>query len=238
MSQQNQNESPDPQDCQRCMNHLKEVLQDLSPRHMRLFQSMGIKDDGVFWQTDEKESTIQIQLRKPGHNSTSFGGEIQEPKDEPSIQMSIECRNCGTTGPESGARAYVRGPSPLAIVLCSNRLNSHKDFKQVLLHELIHVYDVFIRNWNLQNCEILAKSEIRAAREAECADERFNMMKRFCVKDRATIATCNMFPNTIGQDCVKNVFDDAINDQAPWDEGEETTTSRDLYLHNIKISKR
>ena len=224
---QHQNESKDPNSCQRCMEHLKQTLQDLSSRHRQLFLAMGVQAQPletpeVFWHPVEKESKIQIQLYKPRkEKSLGFGGGV---KDEPSIEMSIECRDCGMIGPESGARAYVRGPSPLAIVLCSNRLNSSKDFKQVLLHELVHVYDVVIRDWNLQNCEVLARSEIRAAREAECADERFNVVKRFCIKDRATIATCNMFPNSTGQDCVRKVFDEAIKDQAPW--GEDTTIQR------------
>ena len=202
------------------MEHLKETLQDLSSRHLQIFQAMGVKatkaTPEVFWETDDTNK-IQFQLFKPliqTNKSTGFGGG-KAPQDP--IPITIECRDCGTIGPESGARAYVRGPTPLSIVLCSNRLYSSKDFKQVLLHELIHVYDVVIRDFNLQNCELLAKSEIRAAREAECAEERFSVVKRFCVKDRATIATCNMFPDTIGQDCVRKVFDEAMKDQAPFD---------------------
>jgi len=217
---------PDPsRSCQRCMEHLKEALEDLSSRHRQLLQAMGVNTHKqIFWETDEKQSKVQIQLFKANNRTESVGfGGGKAPQDD--IRMSIECRDCLNIGPEGGARAYVRGPSPLSIVLCSNRLYSSKDFKQVLLHELIHVYDVVIRNWDLQRCEILAMSEIRAAREAECAEERFNVVKRFCVKDRATIATCNMFPDTIGQDCVRKVFEEAMKDQTPFD----------IHLNNSEV---
>lgn len=60
----------------------------------------------------------------------------------------------------------------------------------------------------------LAYSEVRAAREAECfSSTRF--FKTICVKDRATIATKNMFPSK-GQDCVRQVFEDAMNDRTPF----------------------
>lgn len=60
----------------------------------------------------------------------------------------------------------------------------------------------------------LAYSEVRAAREAECfSSTRF--FKALCVKDRATIATKNMFPSK-GQDCVRQVFENALKDQTPF----------------------
>jgi hypothetical protein len=199
------------------MYQLKEALQDLSSRNRQLLQAMGVntlEPLTPFWVTDEKQSKVQVQLSN-SMNHQAFGGNMPR-GTQASIPLSIECRDCGTTGPEGGARAFVRGPTPISIVLCSNRLHSEKDYKQVLIHELIHVYDVYIRNWNLHNCEVLAKSEIRAALFGECADERFHVMKRFCVKDRATIATCNMFPDSIGQDCVRKVFEEAMEDNAPF----------------------
>lgn len=60
----------------------------------------------------------------------------------------------------------------------------------------------------------LAYSEVRAAREAECfSSTRF--FKAVCVKDRATIATKNMFPSK-GQECVRQVFEDAMKDHTPF----------------------
>eukprot|EP00547_Thalassionema_nitzschioides_P010021 CAMPEP_0194224290 /NCGR_PEP_ID=MMETSP0156-20130528/37082_1 /TAXON_ID=33649 /ORGANISM="Thalassionema nitzschioides, Strain L26-B" /LENGTH=173 /DNA_ID=CAMNT_0038955763 /DNA_START=203 /DNA_END=721 /DNA_ORIENTATION=- len=84
--------------------------------------------------------------------------------------LKIECRPCADTGPERGARAFVMGPTPLSIVLCSNRLSldSKDEMEQVLVHELMHVYDVRVNKLDLRTCENLAYSEVRAAREAEC----------------------------------------------------------------------
>jgi len=112
----------------------------------------------------------------------------------------------------------VRGPDPLSIILCSNRLSSSQEIEQVLVHELIHVYDVHARNWDLTDCSTLARSEVRAAREAECAEGatmKMGFAKRYCVRDKAIIATKNMFPNT-GNQCVANVFEEAMMDTAPF----------------------
>ena len=59
--------------------------------------------------------------------------------------IAIECVKCGSdTRAESGARAYVRGPEPLSIVLCSNRLGSQREVDEVLVHELVHIYGEFV----------------------------------------------------------------------------------------------
>ena len=84
-----------------------------------------------------------------------------------------------------------------------------------MVHELIHVYDVHSRKWDLFDCETLAKSEVRAARDAECANTSLNFTKRFCVRDRARVATTNMFPEK-GGDCVGKVFEEALKDYAPF----------------------
>ena len=60
-----------------------------------------------------------------------------------------------------------------------------------------------------------ANSEIRAAREAECGDNRYNFMKRYCAKERAMVATKNMFP-LLGAQCIQQVFEEAYNDVAPF----------------------
>ena len=88
-----------------------------------------------------------------------------------SITITIECSPCGSdTRAEACARAYVRGPDPLGIVLCSNRLSSQREIEEVLVHELVHIYDVHVRQMDLRDCKQLAYSEVRAAREAECAN--------------------------------------------------------------------
>ena len=83
--------------------------------------------------------------------------------------IAIECIQCGSdTRAEGGARAFVRGPDPLSIVLCSNRLSSQREVEEVLVHELVHIYDVHSKKMDLRDCRQLAYSEVRAAREAEC----------------------------------------------------------------------
>mmetsp|Transcript_23955 Transcript_23955/g.36484 ORF Transcript_23955/g.36484 Transcript_23955/m.36484 type:complete len:340 (-) Transcript_23955:74-1093(-) len=134
---------------------------------------------------------------------------------KPALDLQIQCRKCGNEGPEGGARAYVRGPNPLSIVLCSNRLATQEEIEQVLVHELIHVYDVHVRNFDLLNCYTLAKSEIRAAREAECANVSMSFTKRFCVKEKARVATTNMFPD-LGVQCVGAVFEESMRDKEPF----------------------
>jgi hypothetical protein len=134
---------------------------------------------------------------------------------KPGIELQITCKKCGNDGPEGGARAYEKGPYPLSIVLCSNRLSRKEEIDEVLVHELMHVYDVHYRNWDLTNCYTLAKSEVRAAREAECADASLSFTKRYCAKEKARVATKNMFPD-LGNKCVAAVFEEAMADKAPF----------------------
>jgi len=147
------------------------------------------------------------------------------------IPLSIMCKVCGTEGPEGSARAFVRGPSPLSIILCSNRLPTQNDIAEVLTHELIHVYDVHTRKWDLTDCNTLAKSEVRAAREAECADASLNFTKRFCVRNKSGVATKNMFPGKKGRDCVGRVFEEAMQDFVPFDGDDK---KRDNLDNNTK----
>ncbi|KAL3794036.1 hypothetical protein HJC23_008924 [Cyclotella cryptica] len=129
--------------------------------------------------------------------------------------VTIECQTCGCeTRAEAGARAYVRGPNPLSIILCSNRLSTQGEVNEVLVHELIHVYDIFSRQMDLRQCHALAYSEVRAARDAECSGSLTTFTRNICAKDKATVATKNMFPEE-GRGCVCDVFDRAIRDVAP-----------------------
>ena len=134
---------------------------------------------------------------------------------KPAIELQIICQKCGNDGPEGGARAFVKGPNPLSIVLCSNRLSTKEEINEVLVHELMHVYDVHHRNWDLTNCYTLAKSEVRAAREAECADATMSFTKMYCAKEKARVATKNMFPD-VGLQCVAAVFEEAMKDEEPF----------------------
>jgi hypothetical protein len=126
----------------------------------------------------------------------------------------------------------VKGPNPLSIVLCSNRLSTKEEITEVLVHELMHVYDVHYRNWDLTNCYTLAKSEVRAAREAECADATMSFTKRYCAKEKARVATKNMFPD-VGLQCVAAVFEEAMKDKEPFFEKKESR-----MRSNYKMSGR
>jgi hypothetical protein len=88
--------------------------------------------------------------------------------------------------------------------------------EQVLLHELMHVYDVKKLNLDLRDCVNLAYSEIRAAREAECHD---SWMQPYCVKQKALQATSNLFPQQAGS-CISQAYQKAINDLRPFQEKE------------------
>lgn len=144
------------------------------------------------------------------HERTSVGA------DPPALEsLKIECRPCSNTGPESGARAFVMGPSPLSIVLCSNRLSYHDstEMEQVLVHELVHVYDVRVHQLDLRTCENLAYSEVRAARDAECKDAW--LAGRYCVPQKAYLATSNLFPAEEAKACLNRVFEEAMADTVP-----------------------
>lgn len=68
---------------------------------------------------------------------------------------------------------------------------------------------------DLRDCRQLARSEVRAAREAECRNSFAQFTANICVKEKATIATRNMFPEE-GRKCVCDVFEEAMNDMAPF----------------------
>jgi hypothetical protein len=85
------------------------------------------------------------------------------------LTIELKCRRCETSGPEAGARAFLMGPQPLSIVLCHNRIDSDRaEVEEILTHELVHLYDVQTLQLDLSDCETVAYSEVRAAREAEC----------------------------------------------------------------------
>jgi hypothetical protein len=142
----------------------------------------------------------------------------QSDKDTNCESLQIECRPCASVGPESGARAFVMGPTPLSIVLCSNRLTyqTPEEMEQVLVHELVHIYDVRVQRLELRggNCENLAYSEVRAAREAECKDAW--LAGRYCIPQKAVQATANLFPAAQAKACMQRVFDAAMADTAPF----------------------
>ena len=157
-------------------------------------------------------------VQKEGAQSNADGDDYAGSNDDESISVSIACQQCSNTGPEGGARAYVRGPIPLSIVLCSNRLHSPAEVQEVLVHELIHVYDMR-RGLDFHDCHQLAYSEVRAARDAECRSSLNRFTLSYCVKERAGHATNNMFPHQEGGNCVGRVLEAALTDRSPFHKG-------------------
>jgi hypothetical protein len=140
------------------------------------------------------------------------------------------CKECATTGPEGGARAFVMGPQPLSVVLCSNRLSTGlnkaeqlHEMEEILTHELMHVYDVRQLHLDLRDCENLAYSEVRAARAAECSDT-YSLLVNSCVRHKAWQATQNLFPADKARQCLQRVFDRAMADTRPF--GKNWNSSR------------
>jgi hypothetical protein len=125
--------------------------------------------------------------------------------------IPIACQYCDDKGVEGKARAFIRG-NPLKIVLCYNRLQ-RKDYEEALVHEATHAFDYLAQNCNFSTCEGLAYSEVRAARNAECASSMW-LTKKWCTKDYAIKSTANLFPDS-ARYCVNRVIDVAYEDERP-----------------------
>jgi hypothetical protein len=170
-------------------------------------------DMSSFLQERQLATSSSMVTRKPSrlHNTSLVSNNKTE-------WMSLKCQICSSTGPEGGARAFVMGPTPLSIVVCTNRLHAttpqaaKQEMEEILTHELVHVYDVRKLQLDLRDCENLAYSEVRAAREAEC---RFSWYTRACAKRTAMTATSNLFPHTMAYDCMQKVFETAMKDTRP-----------------------
>jgi len=163
-------------------------------------------------------------------NAAPTGEKPVQAKEEDFTTIAIECKPCGSSSrAEEGARAYVMGPKPLSIVLCSNRTSSQQEIEEVLVHELIHIYDVHSRQMDLRDCRQLAYSEVRSAREAECHGCLNSFFAGICARDKATVATRNMFADE-ARSCVAQVFDDAFKDMTPFDKRGDTDGQSSDFL--------
>lgn len=225
---------PKQRECSKCMQMLNSVLTKrtrvsklLSAMNANILSNEETGEIGILMDNSHgKKKAISRQLktqeRIPAHLTvaTSPRADLNEVPQNiysdshgrpPPVQIS--CSWCGNNGAEGGARAYVKGPEPLSIVLCANRLASREEIHEVLIHELIHVYDVKFRGFDLRECTELAHSEIRAAREAECHNTN-SLFRNLCIKTKATSATNNMFPFK-GKQCVDQMFDIALKDLEP-----------------------
>ena len=166
----------------------------------------------------ENEKTNDLELT-PQALATSVPRTVsptEKTTPENPLRIELKCKTCSSTGPEGGARAFLMGPSPLSVVVCHNRIQSHpEELSEILTHELVHLYDVQTSKLDLQQCENLAYSEIRAAKAAECRNS-WKQLQSFCVKQKAICATNNLFPSE-GRKCVQKVFEKAFADNQPFE---------------------
>ena len=161
----------------------------------------------------------------------------------PPSAVRVVCRDCALEpdGPKRNfARAFFEAPPgagsrPGTVVLCANRLQGADALEGALVHELVHAVDHSVRGLDLTDCEQLARSELRAARAAECggvgggggamlgmcrwagvfdaamgADagavrRGCDAVERACVRDHALRSTRAVFPAR-GAGCVEAAF--------------------------------
>jgi hypothetical protein len=135
--------------------------------------------------------------------------------------LHVTCRPCSSAGPEGHARAFLLGPDPLEIVICTNRFvhaadhpAAQHELDEILTHELTHAYDAQARHLNLRDCESLAYAEVRAAQFAECFGSYFS---KPCVARTALSATSTLFPPEQARVCLHQVLDRAMQDKRPFE---------------------
>lgn len=128
--------------------------------------------------------------------------------------IQVHCEYCGNQGVEGSARAYLSLDRSLKIVLCANRLREG-DIEEALTHEAVHAHDFLNQTCDMHTPEGLAYTEIRAAREAECAG-KLSMFRNSCIKEKAAKATRNVFPDADTSVIVDQVFKQAMSDNTPW----------------------
>ena len=82
---------------------------------------------------------------------------------------------------------------------------------------MVHAYDYVKSRCDFETCEGLAYTEVRAAREAECANHfpAISWLQNQCIKGNAIRSTASIFPVVEASRCVDTVFDVAVKDQAP-----------------------
>ncbi|KAJ1437285.1 peptidase M76, partial [Ochromonadaceae sp. CCMP2298] len=132
------------------------------------------------------------------------------------------CRQCEVSGVEGKSRAFIT-EHPHEIVLCVNRLPGRAALREALTHEGVHAFDYANGRCDFSSCDGLAYTEVRAAREGECADLSNALhtlplvgpwLKQSCIKSRAAASTGNLFPGD-ARSCVERVFLSALADLHP-----------------------
>lgn len=109
------------------------------------------------------------------------------------------------------------------IILCHERLRDEQEVERILLHEMTHAHDYFVKNIDLSTKDGLACSEVRAAKAGECSrrtrsmlDKVFSNSERYqqlreklqkrCVRSHAILSTNLVFKDQ-GKESVEKVFD-------------------------------
>jgi len=223
-------------DCKQCREALQAAIS--SSARVKTLISAIQKGSGIAQDGQDKLATLPVRtrsnttpialMRRKHAVATSLVSKdsLLETKETPPAEMlSALCRECSTSGIEAGARAFLENPPP-TIVLCANRLRDAKDLESALIHELIHAYDFCVKGKNLYECKQLAYSEVRAAREAECFQEKkksaplgtswfMEAMHSGCIERNAVDATKSIYPEQ-AEKCVAEVFLEAVKDLEPF----------------------
>jgi len=118
---------------------LKRVMVE-SPRISRLIreldatsaEEMDSKEGGLHVIKPTSDHLPSRPQQEPPHTTKLFG------------DVMVTCRKCADRGAEEHARGFVQAP-PLSVVLCSNRLDNEAEIEELLLHELIHLYDLRVK---------------------------------------------------------------------------------------------
>jgi inner membrane protease ATP23 len=118
----------------------------------------------------------------------------------------------------------------VGILLCSNWIRSKWQLEDILIHELVHVYDYLKFNVNLKNLNHHACTEIRASMlSGEC--RIFNEIKKTglgnfgakfqdCIKRRAILSVAanpNCKDTAEAEKVVNNVWPSCFNDTRPFE---------------------
>ena len=104
-------------------------------------------------------------------------------------EIPIDCIECSHLGAEGNSKALIR-IDPLSIEICENRNSTPESIEISLKHELVHAFDFKLNRYDMFTCDGLAASEIRAARDAECAGSYFaEWFRHRCIKERAKAST-------------------------------------------------
>ncbi|KAL6209555.1 hypothetical protein ACLB2K_020495 [Fragaria x ananassa] len=121
---------------------------------------------------------------------------------------------------------YTRGEG---VIVCSNHMNMQDDVNQVVIHELIHVFDdCRAANLNWANCAHHACSEIRAGHlSGDCHYKREFLRgymkirghEQDCVRRRVMKSVINnpYCSEAAAKDAMEAVWDVCYNDTKPFD---------------------